>query len=265
MKIGLSTANFFPEYNTEDMIDRYGALGVDSVEIFLNTYSEMEPDFIAMIRDRCDRHGIAVNSVHVMSAAMEPFLFDLLDRRRLDFIGIYKRTLQCVRGLGSDIYTFHGVPKNMADPRRYDHLARCYDILYDLAGEAGVRLAQENVAYLASGSPQFIEEMKSRMHHRMFHTFDIKQAVRAGIDPYDYLAVIRDDLVNVHLNDHDSENSCLLPGQGTFDFRRFFSELQRIGYEGNAILELYRHNFTDENDLKRARLALLRQTEAHGS
>lgn len=264
MKIGLSTANYFPEYNTEDMIDIYGALGVDSVEVFLNTYSEMEDDFIAMVRDKCEHHGIKVNSVHVMSAVMEPCLFDLLDRRRRDFIEIYKRTLKCVRGLGSDIYTFHGVPKNMATPHQYDHVARCYDVLYELAGEANVRLAQENVAYLAAGSPDFVLEMKSRMHQRMLHTFDIKQAVRAGIDPYAYLQVIQKDLVNVHLNDHDGENSCMLPGQGTFDFERFFKTLKQIGYKGNGILELYRHNFKDEADLANTRLALLRKTEEYG-
>ena len=264
MKIGLSTANYFPEYNTEDMIDLYGSLGIDSVEIFLNTYSEMEDDFISMVREKCDSYGIKVNSVHVMSAMMEPCLFDLLDRRRHDFLEIYKQTLKCVRGLGSEIYTFHGVPNNMAQPSNYDHVARCYDVLYELAGEAGVCLAQENVAYLASGNIDFIREMKSRMKHRMVHTFDIKQAVRAGIDPYQYLEVIQDDLVNVHINDHNRDNTCLLPGQGTFDFVRFFSKLKEINYGGNGILELYRHNFNDEADLVNARLALLRQMEEHG-
>lgn len=264
MNIGLSTANFFPEYNTEDMIDLYGSLGVDSVEIFLNTYSEMEDDFIAMVKEKCDTYGIKVNSVHVMSAMMEPCLFDLLDRRRRDFIKIYKQTLKCVQGLGSQIYTFHGVPKNMAQPSQYDHVACCYDVLYELAGEAGIQLAQENVAYLASGSTDFIQEMKSRMKQRMVHTFDIKQAVRAGVDPYQYLEVIQDDLVNVHINDHDGNHTCLLPGQGTFDFTRFFSKLKQIDYDGNGILELYRHNFNDEADLVNARLGLLRQMEEHG-
>ncbi|WFF72051.1 sugar phosphate isomerase/epimerase [Proteiniclasticum sp. QWL-01] len=249
MKIGLSTANYFPEMNTEDMIDHYGALGIDSVEIFLNTYSEMEEGFIAMLRDRCDRYGITVNSVHVMSMIMEPCLFDLLPRRRQDFLKLFRNTLRCVRGLGSDIYTFHGVPRNMADPRYYDHLAGCYDELYELSGEAGVRLAQENVAYLASGDPAFLREMKSRMKQRMLHTFDIKQAIRARVNPYDFLEVLGEDLINVHLNDHNATDNCLLPGRGTFDFSAFFRHLQAMGYAGNGILELYRQNFKDEADL----------------
>lgn len=264
MKIGVSTANFFPDIDTEDMIDLYGKNGITTLEVFLNTYSEMTEDYIKKLKERTDRHGITVNSVHVMSMILEPCLFDLHSRRRRDFLELYRRTLRCVRELDSSIYTFHGPPVNMASPRHYDHIAQCYDVLYELAGEAGVRLAQENVAYLASGKPEFILAMKERMKQRMFHTFDIKQAVKAGIDPYDYLAVIAKDLVNIHLNDNDAASHCLLPGQGTFDFGRFFRKLKDIGYRGNGILELYRHNFNDEKDLVQARLALIRQAEENG-
>lgn len=104
MKIGLSTANYFPEMNTEDMIDHYGALGIDSVEIFLNTYSEMEEGFIAMLRDRCDRYGITVNSVHVMSMIMEPCLFDLLPRRRQDFEAVPEYPPVCPRAGERHLY-----------------------------------------------------------------------------------------------------------------------------------------------------------------
>lgn len=264
MKIGLSTANFFPDHNTEDMIDLYGKAGVDSVEIFLNTFSELEEDFIRLLKERCTAYGITVNSVHVMSMVMEPCLFDLLERRRQDFLKIFQRTLACIRELGCDIYTFHGVPKGMADPRHYAHLARCYDELCSLAEGYGVRLAQENVAYLASGDPQFILEMKRRMDNRLYHTLDIKQCVRAGIDPYVYLDAVAPDLVNVHLNDHDAAHHCLLPGEGTFDFDVFFSKLRDIGYQGNGILELYRNNFNDEKELFRARRALQSQAKKNG-
>lgn len=263
MRIGLSTANFFPEYNTEDMITRYGEWGVTSVEVFLNTFSEMRPEFIRLLRDRCEAHGIAVHSVHVMSAVMEPCLFDLLERRRQDFLAIFRETLQCVRGLGADIYTFHGPPLYMAEPSFHDHLARCYDELYELAEAAGVRLAQENVGYLPSGQPEFIRAMKDRMNHRMLHTFDIKQAVRAGVDPFAYLELVGPDLVNVHLNDHDRDHSCLLPGAGSFDFPRLFGQLKDLGYQGNAILELYRHNFQDERDLLEACRRLADQWDSH--
>lgn len=264
MKIGLSTANFFPEIDTEEMIDLYGGNGIKTLEVFLNTYSEMTPEYIKALKARIDRHGVSVNSVHVMSIALEPCLFDLHERRRQDFLEIYRRTLACVRELDCAIYTFHGPPVNMTLPVYHDHIARCYDVLYELAGEAGVCLAQENVAYLASGKPEFILAMKERMKERMLHTFDIKQAVKAGLDPFDYLEVIKGDLVNVHLNDHDTGHHCLLPGRGTFDFDRFFAVLAEAGYRGNGILELYRHNFNDIKDLISARAALARQASAHG-
>ncbi len=243
MKIGLSTANYFPEVDTEDMIDLYGRHGVPTVEIFLNTFSEMTEDFIALLNERLDSYGMTVNSVDVMSTMLEPGLFDLHHRRRGDYIAIYRNTLKCVKALGSDIYTFHGPLDLMDRPDQYDHLAACYDVLYALAEDAGVRLAQENAAHHAARSPEFIRAMKQRMDRRMLHTFDIKQAIRAGVDPYEYLALISEDLVNVHLNDHDEEHFCLIPGQGSFDFNRFFNRLKELDYTGNGILELYRHNF----------------------
>lgn len=256
MKIGLSTANYFPEVDTEDMIDLYGRNGVETVEIFLNTFSEMTTEFMDILNRRLDHYGMTVNSVHAMSIMVEPCLFDLHHRRREDYLDIYRNTLRCVRALGSDIYTFHGPMAMMDREDQYDHLAACYDVLYELAEDSGVRLAQENVAHHAAITPDFIRAMKERMNHRMLHTFDIKQAVRAGQDPYEYLAVVSADLVNVHLSDHDFEHYCLVPGEGNFDFQRFFRTLREVGYTGNGILELYRQNFKGEEDLMAARQAL---------
>ena len=264
MKIGVSTANYFPEIDTEDMIDLYAKAGIDTVEVFLNTYAEMTVEFIGELKRRIDHYGMTVNSVHIMSMVLEPCLFDLHTRRRQDFLDIYKRTLQCIRALDCSIYTFHGPPVNMALPQYLDHIARCYDVLYELAGAAGVSLAQENVAYLASGRPEFIVDMKHRMNQRMFHTFDIKQAVKAGVDPYHYLAVIGNDMVNLHLNDNDETRHCLTPGQGTFDFERLFQTLASLDYKGNGIIELYRHNFIDEKELVTAQAALIRQAQKYG-
>lgn len=263
MKIGLSTANYFPEVDTEDMIDLYGRNGVETVEIFLNTFSEMTEEFMEVLNRRLDQYGMTVNSVHAMSTMIEPCLFDRHHRRRQDYLDIYRNTLKCVNALGSDIYTFHGPLDMMDRADQYDHLAACYDVLYELAEDAGVRLAQENAAHHAAKSPEFIRAMKERMDRRMLHTFDIKQAVRAGVDPYEYLAVVSDDLVNVHLNDHNEEHFCLIPGGGSFDFSLFFSRLRELGYEGNGILELYRHNFKGEGDLMAARQKL--ENDARGS
>lgn len=264
MMIGLSTANYYPDIDTEDMIDLYGSQGVETVEVFLNTFSEMTEDFMALLKQRLEKYTMTVNSVHTMSTMVEPCLFDRHHRRRADYLEIYRNTLKCVRALGSDIYTFHGPLAGMVQPRHYDYLATCYDELYDLAYAAGVRLAQENAAHHAAADPQFIREMKGRMKQRMLHTFDIKQSVRFGVNPYEYLEAVGEDLVNVHLNDHDADNFCLIPGQGSFDFDRFFGKLRDIGYQGNGILELYRHNFGGAEDLLAARAALAKRAAAQG-
>lgn len=59
-------------------------------------------------------------------------------------------------------------------------------------------------------------------------------------------------LVNVHINDFSSEQSCLMPGEGIMDYADFFSRLRMKGYDGHTIIEVYRTNFDAPEELERA-------------
>ena len=74
-------------------------------------------------------------------------------------------------------------------------------------------------------------------------TLDIKQACRAKIPLSDYIDAMGERLLNVHISDNNVENSCLLPGDGTLDFRKFVEKLLKIGYSGALILEVYSSAF----------------------
>jgi len=50
---------------------------------------------------------------------------------------------------------------------------------------------------------------------------------------------VGDHFYQVHVNDNDRKRQQnLVPGDGTFDFEKFFNHLQRIGYEGVVSAEL---------------------------
>lgn len=249
MKIGLSTANYYPELNTEDIIDLYGKRGIKEVEIFLNTLSEMEEDYVKLLKEILDRNNMKCSSIHVMSAMLEPCLFDLHKRRREDYIKIYKKTLSAMKILDTKVYTFHGPGKYNVESSPLSHLADCYDRLNYLALEEGVFLAQENVFYLASGDPEFIGKIRNLTKEDMFFTLDIKQARRSGKKIEDFLKVMEGSIVNLHLSDYNKENTCLLPGSGMEDFKSLFKLMKERGYKGNGILELYRNNFKEFTDL----------------
>ena len=69
-----------------------------------------------------------------------------------------------------------------------------------------------------------------------------------------------DRLVNVHINDFSTEQSCLLPGDGTMDYADFFSRLRSIGYNGHTLIEVYRNNFREPVEIERALRVLGRYT-----
>ncbi len=249
MEIGLSTANYYPQYDTEDIVSLYGSMGVRTCEIFLNTFSETREDYCKNLKEILDKYGMVCNSVHVMSSMMEPCLFDLHKRRRDDYLEIFKNTLRAINILGSDIYTFHGPTAYTMDNIPLSHTADCYDRIYCMAGEKDIRLAQENVWYLASGNISFIENVMDKMKEEMKFAFDIKQARRSGTDTGRILSVMGENIINLHLSDSDGEKSCLLPGKGNYDFGGLFHELEKRNYRGRGILEVYREDFDGREDL----------------
>lgn len=253
MNTGISTANFYPELVTEEAVELYGRSGFRMVETFLNTFYEMKEGYLKDLRALCDRNDVKVNSVHVMSIVMEPSLFDRQKRRREDFMNILRSTLKAARILGADIYTFHGPNQWMVDNIKEEHILECYRNIVDEADKAGVRLAQENVSTLASKDPKWLWKLKEATEGKIKFTLDIKQAHRAGIPVDEYLEVMGEDIVNVHMNDFNGSDVCMLPGKGTFDYRSFLRKLKSLNYRGNGIIEVYRENFRDIRDLEESR------------
>jgi len=64
------------------------------------------------------------------------------------------------------------------------------------------------------------------------------------------------NVVNFHINDYDNENICLLPGDGIVKHERLIKTLLSNNYSGPAIIEVYRGNFSDTNDILRSKLYL---------
>jgi len=56
-------------------------------------------------------------------------------------------------------------------------------------------------------------------------------------------------LVHLHANDYDDNSDCLLPGQGKSDFAEIFSTLYKNGFCGESIIEVYRSNYGNYNEL----------------
>jgi sugar phosphate isomerase/epimerase len=81
---------------------------------------------------------------------------------------------------------------------------------------------------------------------------DIKQAIRAGVDPFAFLPVMGERLIHVHVLDFDQLGRLCLPGEGMFDFNRLRRELDAMDYQGDVILEPYASQTEDEHALHKS-------------
>lgn len=247
MNFGISTSCFYP-LNTEEALEYLGKAGVKQCEVFLNSTSETTPGFAKELKKIADYYGLKIVSVHPFSSFAETFmLFSEYQRRFDDTLEFYKRTFDVTSLLGADISVIHGglIPEKISRSKYFER----FKMLIDTGKECGVRVTPENVNRHLSESPAFLREMKACLGNDFGLVFDVKQANRAGYDPIEFAKEFAEDIIHVHISDHNSENDCLPPSEGHFDFRKLFSVLDGVGYDGSCIIELYRQNYGNYEEL----------------
>ncbi|MDO4565076.1 MAG: sugar phosphate isomerase/epimerase [Clostridia bacterium] len=262
MELGISTACFFHKQHTEDSLISLGRMGVKTVEIFLNSFSEYEPGFVKLLRARLEDNGLSAYSVHPLSSQFESQLFSIHERQKGDAIAIYQRVLDAAAFLNARCYVMHGpahlsgAAKNLESKRVIDNLAA----LVELARERGLCLALENVSWCIYHEPEYGAMLKKELSHRgLKYVLDIKQAVRANTNPFDYIEAVGEDLVNVHLCDYrllNGKPKLMMPASGEFDFKRLKIALMERGYEGPLFIEVYSDMYDGLNELESSYLQL---------
>ncbi len=250
-KIGISTACFYP-LETEKSLEKLCRRGVQSCEIFYNTYSELSDGFtkglMAMIKDS----GMTVTSVHpFLSLAESHELFSSYGRRYLDYLESYKRYFEVMEKLNAGVLVIHGGRPvlSISDEEYFER----FGTLADIGREFGVTVAQENVVHYLSESPAFLRKMKTALKERFSMVLDIKQALRASFSPDAFIREVRDSIVHVHLSDYNENRDCIPPLTGRFDFDELFSALRESGYTGNYTVELYSASYRDDEEVFRSR------------
>lgn len=94
MRSGISTACLYP-MELEKALPTLLSMDFHLFEIFINTFSEMKPDYIANLKRMIDDTGSSVKSIHPFTSGFESFLlFTDYDRRfqdGLDFTNVILR------------------------------------------------------------------------------------------------------------------------------------------------------------------------------
>lgn len=243
MKIGVSSASLYP-IPIEDTLRTVGELGIKNTEVFLNTFSELKPDFISELRRIKDSYGLNITALHPFSSSFEPYLLSRdYPRRYKDGVELYTRYFSAAAELGARIFVLHGDrPKGNKPyiPEYCEHFFR----LSRIAAKEGVILTQENVNGYVAADPEFIRGMVSQLGNNAMFTFDVKQTVRAGVGTWEVYDAMRGHIAHIHLSDHNANNDCMLPGNGEFNFEKLFRIAIADGYDGAALIEVYSNAFT---------------------
>lgn len=252
MRSGISTACLYPML-LEKSLSTLLSMDFRLFEIFINTCSELKKDYLLELNRMMKDRGATAKSVHPFTSGYEGFLlFSDYERRFWDGLDFYKHYFEACNLLGAEILVLHG---KRADGRSsipeklyFDRYLR----LFELGKTFGVTVAQENVSRFLSNSPDFVLRMKQYCGENCAFVFDIKQAVRGGVNPYRLCSAMGERIVHIHLNDNNTDSDCLLPGFGSMDYPRFLALLKKFGFGGDLILEVYRNSFQSLDELKTA-------------
>lgn len=246
MKPGVSTACLYP-LETEKSLALLCSAGIKNTEVFLNCPSEVEPSFLKELKLVANSFGVNIAAVHPYSSNDETMLFFTNYTRRFnDGVEMYKRYYEAANILGGEIVIFHGMHSHLKMPM--EEYAERYGVLHNAARQQGVYLCHENVQRSTSRNPQFFSKLTELMPQAKY-VFDIKQAIRSGYEPYDFLSTMGNNIMHIHASDHDKNSDCLPIGKGSFDFNIFVKKLSAIDYKGYVMLELYSDSHNGVKDL----------------
>lgn len=247
LKAGVSTACLYPKVIEEALYD-FALAGIEHVELFINSHSEIKRNFVLSMKDIMKRFDMTCSSIHPYTSEMEPMmLFSPYERRVNDMIEYYKSFFSAMQLLGASIFVVHG-NKPFGTPDNNLYFER-FQRLVEVGKSFGIYVTLENVARCTSSSLNFLKQFCDALGNDAFITLDIKQAVRSKENPFTILRELSSHIAHVHISDHGEYGDCLQIGKGHFAVKKFLKELSDVNPDCSVILELYRSGFSDVPDL----------------
>ena len=79
---------------------------------------------------------------------------------------------------------------------------------------------------------------------------DVKQALRAGHEPLEYVEQLGESVIHVHISDSTQEEDCLPVGSGDAHLKALLGALQGTGFAGCVLQELYRSSYQEEQEVR---------------
>ncbi len=248
MNIGVSSSCFYPEI-TEKAYNKVCELGVKTSEIFFNSSVELTLPIIKEIKNISEFYDNRVRTIHPFTSFAEPFmLYGGYERRVEEGLDFYKRYFEAAQFLSSEAIVIHGgKPIAREKEEQYFEVSKR---LSDIGKQYGVYTAFENVHLRTGSDLDFLERMSSYLKDDFKVVLDIKQCRRSGVDEFETIKRLSNNIIQVHISDYNNECDCIPPGEGKYDFKCLFKALKNAGYDKSAVIELYEWSYKDEKQIK---------------
>lgn len=249
MKIGISTATFFPELLTEEALLKIEELGAPVAEVFLSSFYEYRPEFAKSLKAKLG--NLQINSVHAMPLNFECNFFNQSRRVRGDGYYWLDQVARSAQLLNCKNYTFHGFARAESGKDDLGFIAQMISEVYSFTASYGVNMCIENTAHYAFNRPEFFKAIRESCPS-IYGVFDIKQARRSGYPYSMYLKAMEGAIAYVHISDVNEKGKTCLPGCGVTDYLTLFKRLKDCGFDGNVLIENYRGDFNNFEEVKRS-------------
>lgn len=250
MSIGVSSSCYYP-LNTEQALIALGQAGIKTTEIFFNSNFERTAPFVAELAKIQKYFDIDIVSLHPSLSFAEPYYFFSEYKRRFDeYREDFKLYYEAAATLGAKYLIMHGDrPCNLSKITAEEYCRRFLLIAED-AQKQGVTLLQENVNKYRAASPMFIKKMLALTNGNVNFCLDIKQAIRAGFAVDEIVEAMSGKIRHIHISDSTPDRDCLLPKNGTFDFKKFFADMKkRQNYNGHYMIEVYSNSYSNIKEI----------------
>ncbi len=246
MIIGVSTACLYP-MDTAESLEQLCQHGIRNFEVFFNTFSEFEEEYLQRLQTIKEKYQAQIVSVHPFTSEMESLLFfSDYPQRQKDGLQLYEKYFAKTRQLGAKYFIFHGGKEHFIH-REEEYFAR-YSLLLERAKRQGITLLHENVVRTKSRDLDFLVRLSKALPEARF-VLDVKQAIRSDVSPIEFMKKLGPAVEHIHFSDHNDAQDCLPVGKGNMDLNNFFHKMLLNTNCHSVILELYRSSFKNVENL----------------
>tara|TARA_A100000164_G_C21748477_1_gene695816 strand:- start:20 stop:868 length:849 start_codon:yes stop_codon:yes gene_type:complete len=115
------------------------------------------------------------------------------------------------------------------------NLIKYFDEIKNILTENNIKIAFES-----DYPPNKLGEFINKFDEKIGINFDMGNSASLGFDPENELDILAPKIMNVHVKDRKFKGGTVPLGEGNCDFNTVFSNLRKIQYDGNYILQTAR-------------------------